>query len=268
MKKALSLLFILFAFAMANAQSLPKVQQGGIKLPANVKIDGKTDEWNNKFMAYNPATELFYTIANDDKRLYLIIQANDPNLEGTVNRILASGITLTLFNKNQKNNKGITITYPATDVIGTALYSFKGADGKLIKITDSLVQARNLDLQKKFKFIKLSGIKNLTTIPVYNDEGIEAAHRFDIKNNYTLELSIPLAVAGSQVNAANALAYKITVNGSKAAMFEMQKAESAGTSSNPQNTSKVPESIMKQLYQMNATYTGQTNFSGEYTLVK
>ena len=59
---------------MANAQKLPNVQQASLRAPENVKVDGKPTEWGDKLQAYNKATDVFYTIANDYNNLYLIIQ--------------------------------------------------------------------------------------------------------------------------------------------------------------------------------------------------
>jgi hypothetical protein len=75
-----------------HAQKLPNVQTISLRAPAGVKIDGKTKEWNNRFQCYNHATSLFYTIANDDENLYLVIKAIDRDI---CKKIIGGGITLT-----------------------------------------------------------------------------------------------------------------------------------------------------------------------------
>ena len=55
MKKILSILFAVITFT-ATAQKLPNVQATSLRAPANIKIDGKATEWNDKFQAYNHST--------------------------------------------------------------------------------------------------------------------------------------------------------------------------------------------------------------------
>ena len=71
----LSLLIMLSLTTLAaHPQKLPNLQTTSLRAPASIKIDGKTTEWNNRFQAYNKATEVSYTIANDKDKLYLVIQ--------------------------------------------------------------------------------------------------------------------------------------------------------------------------------------------------
>jgi len=77
-KKIIPVILFSIAFLNTHAQTLPKVQEASLRAPDNIKIDGKPTEWNNQFQAYNTATDLFYTIANDDQNLYLVIQAKKP----------------------------------------------------------------------------------------------------------------------------------------------------------------------------------------------
>lgn len=92
----LIILTVIISFA-ANAQKLPTVQKSSLRAPSNIKIDGETTEWGDKFQAYNTATDIFYTMANDDRGLYLVVQSGDPKI---IQR-LTGGITLTI----QKNHE-------------------------------------------------------------------------------------------------------------------------------------------------------------------
>lgn len=215
MKKITLLLLAALAFLQVNAQSLPKVQQASVRAPANVRIDGKQTEWGDSFQAYNPSTELSYTIANDDKNLYLTAQANDPRYYGLIARIVARGLTFTIVNNKVKDNKGISVTWPVKNIPDERHYVFVDYQnpGKQIVVSDSLLKANNNSLEKRFKFIKVNGIAGLDTLPVFNDAGIEGSHRFDLKNNYNLEMAIPLDLVRSQINASNSFSYKITING-------------------------------------------------------
>src|ERR1700761_303273 len=100
-------------FVTASAQKLPNVQTASLRAPANMKIDGKATEWNNQFQAYNHATDIFYTISNDDSKLYLTVRATDKQV---MNKILRGGVTFTVQPSGKKTDKdGISITYPLFD---------------------------------------------------------------------------------------------------------------------------------------------------------
>src|SRR5476651_452394 len=85
-------------FLNTTAQKLPTVQIGSLRAPANIKIDGKATEWGNQFQAYNNHVEFYYTLSNDDKNLYLTVQATEKEI---VRRIMNGGISL-VVNKTGK----------------------------------------------------------------------------------------------------------------------------------------------------------------------
>ena len=252
----------------AEAQKLPGVQQASVKAPANIKIDGKADEWADRFEAYNPATELWYTIANDDKRLYLTILANNQSTYGVVNRIIASGLTFTVANNKVKGSKGVSVTYPVTGDPQIHFFSFfSNNEGVSIAATDSVIKMYNLKLEKLFKLIKVEGVTGMDTISVYNEVGIEASEKFDIKKNYTIELSIPIALVRNQINTTNTLSYKITIRGGKATIFDTNSARIEGGGSEPAVV-KMRDDIVSAINRMDAVYKSSTDFWGEYTLAK
>ena len=109
MKIITCLLFLLMSF-FANAQKLPNIQTASLRAPANVKIDGKPTEWNNQFQAYNKATDVYYTIANDDKKLYLTIQSAD---EFIIKKMIWGRTVLTISQTNKKTDSNrVTISFP------------------------------------------------------------------------------------------------------------------------------------------------------------
>jgi len=97
----------------ATAQKLPNVQQKSLRAPANVKVDGKATEWDDSFQAYNHATDVYYSLANDDNKLYLVVQAKDNQI---INKIIGGGIEFTIQKSGKKNDKdGVTVVYPLFD---------------------------------------------------------------------------------------------------------------------------------------------------------
>jgi hypothetical protein len=84
-----------------------------LRAPDKLKIDGKATEWNNQFKAYNHATDVYYTLANNDKYLYLTLQATNYTI---VNKILGGGVKLTINTSGKTNFKdAVSITYPMID---------------------------------------------------------------------------------------------------------------------------------------------------------
>jgi hypothetical protein len=193
------------------AQKLPGIQQRSLRAPSNIKIDGKPTEWNNKFQAYNHATDVFYTMANDDDNLYLIIQATEHT---NINKILGGGIVLTINPSNQKNIKNaISITYPLPDIHNRVWVNLKYQPASQTE-ADSIMNIKNTDYANVSKLIKVTGIKSLDSlISVYNHDGIKVAGAFNNKLFFTYELSISLKQLGLDINASEKFSYNIKLPG-------------------------------------------------------
>ncbi len=247
--KLLPVFFGVFIFFAANAQNLPNVQQISLRAPVGIKIDGRTTEWNNQFQAYNTHTDFYYTMANDDKNLYVVIQATDPAI---IRRIINGGVTLTINRSGQKKDKdGMSITYPSFEKnnrfipnlgrvsVGAAfsrLNSFTSYSGGVTVIrdsrdggntigtsgtatksppvnTDSLAIVNNNNMANKAKYIRVNGIKDVDSlISVYNADGIKAASSFDSKLAYTYELAIGLKQLNLSVSNPVKFAYQLMIN--------------------------------------------------------
>jgi len=265
----LVLLSCTFSFN-AIAQKLPSVQQASLRVPVNLKIDGKATEWNNKFQAYNRHTEFYYTLANNDKNLYLVVQATIPDV---IKRILNGGISITIVKSGKKGDKeGPSISYPVVDRNNKVGVSFKNMPEikpgipATIMAADSFMNATNKTMAAKTKLIMVTGIKNLDTlISVYNTDGIRVAALFDNKLVYTLELSVALKQLGLSVNNPVKFAYHIMIN------------EVSPNYANPSNDGSI---IDPQLAARAAKSSGgappkrpdngqaATDFWGEYTLAR
>lgn len=209
MKNLICLLLFFISFAV-NAQKLPGVQQTSLRIPNNLKIDGKAAEWNNKFAAYNKATDIFYTLSNDNDKLYLTLQATD---RGIINKIINGGVSLTINKSVKKAGEGAaTITYPVFDRKDKPYISWADKESS-INEADSLMLINNSRMNQRSKFIKVTGIKGMDTlISVYNMDGIKAAALFDDKDVYTLELSVGLKLTGLAINDHTKFNYNIKLN--------------------------------------------------------
>ncbi len=201
MNKLHLLLTVLFISNIVIAQKLPNIQTTSLRAPANIKIDGKATEWDNKFQAYNKATDVFYTIANDNNKLYLTLQATD---EYIIKKIIWGRVKFSINRLAKKKDANtITITYPNIKRTDRPNINFKEipkiVEGNKASVAqaDSFSNLANKHLAEKAKTIKVTGIKALDTVmSVYNTDGIKTAIKFDNKMVYTYELAIDLKVLG------------------------------------------------------------------------
>ena len=195
----------------ASAQKLPNVQQGSLRAPANIKVDGKPTEWGNKLQAYNNTVDVAYTLANDNEKLYLVIQATD---ESIIKKIVMGGLTLTINSAGKRDSKNaVSVTFPVYDINYPPSYFRFNKPKTLIGLNvDSLMNLHNKALSTKYKLIGLAGIETIkdSLLSVYNAEGIKAAALFDNSLNYTYEMAIPLKYV--MLNNSKKIIYNIKIN--------------------------------------------------------
>ncbi len=208
-------LLLLFAATKMFGQShLKNVQVTSVWAPASVKIDGKLNEWEDNFQAYNKSTKLFYTISNNEKYLYLAITCTDPQNN---TKIAAGGITLLINTEGKKKEKdAFSITYPVISSSGSGRRGRGGFRQQQTGGTDTAaVNAARRQFIASSKEIKVFGFKDVedTLISIYNEYGIKTGISYDTLGNYNYELAIPLRLLGLTSGDAREIAYDIKVNG-------------------------------------------------------
>lgn len=263
------LLPVLFFALTASAQKLPKVQTTSVAAPANIKIDGKTTEWNNKFQAFNRNIEVYYTLSNSATKLYLTIQSNEDRI---IRKIVSNGITLTIMADPKQNKDGLAVTfpvYPKTE--RPAYFNIKNPyvevrDTNINNaMADSVMNAYNATLDARFKTIGVIGESTIpdSTISVFNTEGFKAAARFDRKLVYTYELAIPLSYIKFAADKPGTFKYTLQVNGPPGEVRVVDNGRrmvyTAGDGTEVNIGYPGPN---------NLAFSNPTNFSGEYTLAK
>jgi len=266
LKKLLPVLFSIITIAV-NAQKLPNVQQASIYAPANIKIDGKITEWGNQFQAYNHATEIFYTIANDDDNIYLVVKATKPDI---INKILLSGVTFTVSNLSKE---GASVTFPTYYKNKRPSINLKNKppvtkDKAMDKMqADSFMRVVNKELTDKSKLIEIEGVGSIadSVISIYNEEGFKAMALFDEQINYTSELAIPIKHLGISINKPVMFRYNIKLNGAAANGAHIRLSNN-GNFLIVTRGSDAPYAILASPEFMSYAYP--TDFSGEYTLAK
>ena len=264
--KSISICFIAFlsvgvSFGV-NAQKLPNKQEVSLRAPAGIKVDGKDLEWNNHFQAYNHSTDVFYTMANDDDNLYMVIQAED---SGTIRKITQGGITLFIY-KYTNNKNPVGITYPVTSkaLYFTGLASKHGGQMVSNGNPDSIIKHNNSILELSCKWIKVIGIEGLDTlISVYNDDGVKAAGLFNHDNKYTCEISVSLKLLRLSADNQSKFSYHIRLNGAKSLgpMTLLPRPDG-------EPPSEAAERFIATVNASNAQLAAPTDFGGEYTLAK
>jgi hypothetical protein len=247
--------FSLLLTVNAIAQKLPTKQNKSVRAPASIKIDGIASEWGNQLQAHNNATDISYTVSNDDEKVYLIIEAR---YKDVIDKIIMGGVTFTINTALKKSDKNaVNITYPVLRGIDMSMvsnmFSKKTIQKKEEKATTINVTDLNQLLETKDKLINIAGIASITdpSISVYNDTGIKAASKFDGSLAYTCELAIPLSLI-SFPNDVKAFSYQIKIN-PPAAIGTLSPAE--------QRLAPPPPPMVSSTF-------SATDLWGEYTLAK
>ncbi|MDQ7947971.1 MAG: hypothetical protein REI78_15335 [Pedobacter sp.] len=207
-------------------QKLPDVQVASMSAPDRIRIDGKANEWNDAYAAENKRTEVFYSIANDDKNLYLVLKAGNSSV---TNKIMLGGVTFTLNTQGKKREKdAYAITYPLVPRSrnqgargqgqgqGQRMGNFGGqrnAQTQQQRDSASLIQRKNA--LTTVKEIRVTGFKAIadSLVSIYNEYGLKAVANIDQKGNLIYELAIPLQLLELTPGDSRELQYQIRLNG-------------------------------------------------------
>ncbi len=199
------------------AQKLSNVQDAAVWAPENVKVDGKLTEWNDSFQAMNKSVQLFYTVSNDDKNLYLTIRSNT---QQAGNKLVAGGLNFTINAAGKKNeDNAVIITYPAANIgaLNSLVAPTVRQEGYTGRPKEELDPALVAQVQRTAieaaKEIKIKGVKEIkdSILSIYNEHGFKGLINFDTKGNVTYELAVPLKYL--HLTDGTALAYNIKLKG-------------------------------------------------------
>ena len=230
------ILCMLFSL-MAKAQKVPDIQTASFPAPVNIRIDGKAGEWGDTFAADNKRTSLQYTMANDDKNLYLVVKAAGT---ANINKVMLGGITFTVNTEGKKKDKdAMSVTYPlikraprgqgAGRQGGEQISGMSRAGGNFgggnfggqnrTPLTtaqrDSASLAQHKTQLATVKEIKVTGFKAISDslISIYNEYGVKTVASFDNSGAMIYELAIPLNLLDLSSDKNKEFAYQIKVNG-------------------------------------------------------
>jgi len=279
-KLALSVLLVSLISITASAQKYPKVQEVSLRAPENIKIDGKLAEWDGRLQAYSNADRIFYTISNDDNKLYVTIQTYGPHAN---DKILSGGITFTLSHYADRRGRlkspdNVSVTYPLLYsgniegmITSNVLYAeLKKDSAKNSSKMDSVMHSINKQFTRAAKEIEVSGVNEITdpVISIYNTFGIQAAAQFSNRMFFTYELAIPLKYLGLSANDASKFSYNIKLNGSPESAIPVFTADAGPvTAANGVNVIAISERIASPNFDYQYE-NSVTDFWGEYVLAK
>lgn len=215
----LTVLLVISGSQIIAQSHLKDVQATSVWAPATVKIDGRINEWEDSFQAYNKSTRLYYTLSNNDKYLFLAITSTDA---ANNNKIVAGGITLTVNTAGKKKDKdAYSLTFPNLSRGGGRGQRGQrggGRPGGRVQGTEpdtAAIAAGRRQLVASSKEIKVLGFKEITDtlISIYNEYGIKTAIGYDSLGNYSYELAVPLKLLGISPDKVQEIAYNLKVNG-------------------------------------------------------
>lgn len=224
--------FMVSSLTVTQAQKLSDVQDVSV-WASGVKVDGKHNEWENKFKAMNKSTNLTYTLANDAKNLYLAIQSKDATNNS---KILLGGISLTVNPSGKKNDKeGFKVIYPvvarrrpggtpgagggATTGVRIQGGPGGGGFGRFQDMSpmqrDSMQRAIARTQLVGAKEIKVFGFKDIpdSLISIYNEYSIKTIASISDEGVFMYELSIPLELLEMSADKPKEFSYNIKLNG-------------------------------------------------------
>ncbi|MFD0748522.1 hypothetical protein ACFQZS_00105 [Mucilaginibacter calamicampi] len=266
MKKIALLLVTVITVFNTYAQKLPTTQQISLRAPDDIKIDGKTTEWG-KLQAYNPPTEINYTIANDDKKLYLVVQVSG----GLITNIANGGIRLAIQKNGGRNDTGAPfIKYPYLEKAKRLPINPRDFNGA----ADTIVAKYNKQLTTNAKWIYTNGLNGVDSLlSVYNDRGVAAAGYFNSDMKYTLEMAVDLSLFGLSVENASKFSYHIIANAepnkySMAVYMDYIKNVFERNSQVFSLTREDSDRALENLRVADGRFNASTDFWGEYTLAK
>lgn len=188
--------------------------------PANVKIDGKLEEFSDSLGNYNKASKLNYAFAHDANNLYVFIRAHGQQEQS---KIMAGGISVSVNNKGKKKETS-TVTFPVIDraammneMRNRGAQNRDNGSARPAEHTPEERAAVRIEMRKRmltqYKEIKVSGLEGISmeSVSIYNTYGLKVGINFDVQNNLIYELAIPLKLV--KVNLDKEIAINIKLNG-------------------------------------------------------
>lgn len=220
----------------AFAQKVHDVQAESI-WATGIEVDGNLEDWGKQLGSYNEVTRLWYSIANDDKYLYLAIKKD----QGVLKVYSKSGIRFFVGPKEVNDTKKMpSITFPVPVINDKRVLPNDWAD---------------------IEVLNFPSIKD-PLISIYNEFGIQVGWKLNKTEDgevFLYELAIPLELLNIGTN--QTFAYNVLLRGFRDKPLPIGSVSpiSISTSHNP-----MPEKMKLDMIDND----NWTSFWANYTLAK
>ncbi len=215
MRSILTTLLVVFTVSL-HAQKLPNVQQVSLRAPANIKMDGYLNEWNDRLQIRNSIDGISYTISNNNENLYLTLIA--PYQESS-KKAVRGGVTFSvsmLTNRRRSGDPAVkSVTFPLSKNSQNYEFFLQFEPNSKIKTNlqrDSLARLVSKNANALFKTMKVGD----EILSIYNDKNIVTGIRFNSNLDMIYELAIPLEYLGLDIKYDKPFSYSIRLNGKNA----------------------------------------------------
>lgn len=215
--RSILLVITVTLFNLSGAFSQKKAELINTKWAQNPVIaDGSLSDWPDSLTLFNEATNLYYSLANDDKNVYLALRSASKQ---DLTKILAGGISFSANIEGKKKDPA-TVIFPVLD----------RTPGKSRNTKDQPdVEEMQKQILSRIRDIKVAGFKEIIDggISLQNTYGIRAAASFDKNNNLIQEIIIPLSLLNLSTANASEVTYSIKVNGLQGPAVGMNQRQTA-----------------------------------------
>lgn len=130
----------------------------------------------------------------------------------------------------------------------------------------TIMNRNNKTLDRAIKYIVVKNVKDIDTLSVFNEQGINGACRFDMQKTLTLEFRVPLKYLGLSADKGQNFSYHIVLKG--------RQPIYGTTFGPPMNRDGTPvtgaalDQFSANINKLDAKMVATTDFWGEYTLAK
>ena len=199
---------VCFLNPIVYAQKLPNKQEKSLWAMQQPKFS----DANQSYQAYNSATEIFYSISNDDKNLYLEVKAAKPVI---IQKIISYKLTFIITNLSDKKAKRtFAAKFPYLNLTDRQLV-IRSVKSQTLK-RDSMINILNKQVVPDAREIAVNNSLELkdSLVSVYNESGIKAACHFDNDMAYIYHLAIPFKLLNADAKSSDLkIGYQIKLNG-------------------------------------------------------
>ena len=205
-------LTILVASLFSSCVNSQKATSSVTKLPQqfvdSIAADGAASDWTIGSVQYNKEIKAFFSVANNTKTMYLILEINDPMQQL---KAIRNGITFG-FDISGKKRRKATVNYPLPSGNEFGMMQHNTNDGQQDRsalLTRLLAKKNELELSGFNS--SLNGVQSLFS----STTGIKAAIKIDADGMMIYELAVPFELWDTKVTFDTPISIDFVINGAE-----------------------------------------------------